>query len=44
MDKKTWSTPKLEVHGDVQTITLVNGYVQPTDVKGGKPGEAFPLS
>ncbi len=42
--KKEYTTPQLVVHGDVETITQVNGFVHPTDVKNGRPGEAFPLS
>lgn len=44
MEKKSYSQPELIVHGDVETITQINGFVSPTDVKDGREGEAFPLT
>lgn len=43
-DKKVYVTPELTVHGNVEEITLVNGFVQPADTPNGQPGTAFPFS
>jgi hypothetical protein len=43
-DKKVYVTPELTVHGNVEEITLVNGFVNPADVPMGQAGTAFPLS
>ncbi len=43
-DKKVYVTPELTVHGNVEEITLANGFVTPTDVPMGQIGNAFPLS
>lgn len=43
-NKKAYSKPELTVHGNVEEITLVNGFVQPSDQPQGQPGTAFPLS
>lgn len=42
--KKVYEKPELTIHGSIEDITLVNGFVTPTDVRNGRPGEAFPLS
>lgn len=41
-DKKVYVTPELTVHGNVEEITLVNGFVNPLDIPMGQPGSAFP--
>ena len=40
--KKTYTTPELIVHGDVEQITLQAGS-QNSDVQPGVPDTAFPL-
>jgi len=43
-DKKVYVTPELTVHGNVEEITLVNGFVSPSDLPMGQDGTAFPVS
>lgn len=43
-DKKVYVKPELTVHGNFEEITMINGFVQPTDVPNGQPNDAFPLS
>jgi hypothetical protein len=40
--KKTYSQPKLTVHGTVESITQQGGSVVPRDLPTGPLGSAFP--
>ncbi|HWP44748.1 MAG TPA: lasso peptide [Blastocatellia bacterium] len=42
LEKKSYSTPQLTVHGSVDQITLIGGFVSPKDTPQGLPNSAFP--
>ena len=42
LEKKSYSTPELTVHGNVDQITLIGGSVAPKDTPRGLPVSAFP--
>jgi len=40
-EKKTYITPVLSVHGNVENLTQIGGYLSPADVPGGKIPSAY---
>ena len=42
--KKSYISPELITHGNVEKITENGGCVEPTDTPNGAPNQAFPLS
>jgi hypothetical protein len=42
VEKKSYNTPTLTVHGNVEQITLIGGFVAPKDTPQGLPNSAFP--
>jgi hypothetical protein len=36
-EKKTYNTPLLTVHGNVESLTQIGGFVNPSDIPHGHP-------